>query len=367
MYNQTSAKKGRIHYSMPTGTVVMKKDKLEMMRKSIKYTLFTFVLLPMLLYGCSKKSSEGPVILKFNGKPVYMAELEIMGQLAISKKGYRMGTEEGRAYFKQIAPNVYESLITVYTLKYVSELEGYLPTPEEVQEEFVAFKEKLDAQKMYDSFMGRFSITEEQLKETLQYQLSINKLQAAKIQSFVDEDPSEQEVRQYYYENKRLFRYPNKMRASHIFLSAPKEGDEEKRRNVRMRIEQMKKMIGENPAKTFIGFAQKYSEDSATKQRGGDLGFFDRTLFNEPFTKAAFALKEGEVSDVVETDFGFHLIWATDHQQSETEALKEITLSLKREQAGEKFNAWLEEEKSRMDIVRLFDPVAFQLIPETNP
>lgn len=335
--------------------------------KPVKVNIFSLIFVICLFFSlsCAKKGSEERVILKFNNKPVPMAELEVLGQLALSKKGIQLESEEGQKEFRNIAANLYDNLINTYTMKAAAEVQGYMPSADEIEAEFKKFKEDLTKNGAYDQFMARFKISEEQLKETIKYRLSIEKLQSDKLGKFKPQDPSEKEISDFYYQNNMLYRYPKRMRASHIFMAAPKSADANTRQKARERLEQIKKMIGDTPSQTFVGLAQQYSEDKGTAPRGGDLRFFDVDgEWPQAFLQAAFALKEGQVSDVVETDFGYHLIWATDHEQSLEEAHDEIKNALLQKSIVEQFVKWLSEERKKMEIVRLFDPVKFEYIPE---
>ncbi|MDX9753543.1 MAG: peptidylprolyl isomerase [bacterium] len=331
--------------------------------KRVSFLLFLGVLTFWGL-SCAKQSSD-PVILMFNNKPVHKAELDVLAQLALGKIGLSLTSEEGQQRYRQIAPNLYETLITTYTLKSAAEVQGYMPTPEELEQEFQAFKAKTTEQQSYDTLMGFFKISEEQLKDTLKYHIAMQKLQTAKLQSFEAEEPTEKQIEDFFYKNNALFRYPKRMRCSQIFLTLPADADEEARRQVQQRLENIQTMLGDSPAKTFPGLAMKYSEDTATAKRGGDLGFIDRDgPWSAAFLQSAFALQVGQVSGLVETPMGFHLLWATDHDQTLDEAHDDIKQMLVKQSMAAQFAQWIEEEKGKMDIVRLFDPVQFEILPQ---
>ncbi|MFB3786248.1 MAG: peptidylprolyl isomerase [bacterium] len=317
--------------------------------------------------GCAKPPSE-PVIAVIAGQPVYLREMEIMGRVALGQAGLKFDTPEGQAYYKKIAPNLYKSVIDIYVLKYSAEQEIPEPSAEQVEADFKQFKENLQRDGQYQRFMTSLNLTEEHLKDSIRDRLRIEELKNQKF-SGGDFVITDDEIKEFYYQNHASFRYPQVMRASHIFAACKVEEGAEKRQKARLRAEELLKMVGPEPSKTFVGLAQRYSDDKGTAPRGGDLGFFDREGpgLNEPFKQAAFALKEGEVSGVVETDYGYHIIWATDHEQSLEEARNFVREILVQKKKTERFVQWLEEASQKIKVTRLFDPVKFEVVKEEKP
>lgn len=147
---------------------------------------------------------------------------------------------------------------------------------------------------------------------------------------------SEEEVKAWYERNKDRYRQPEERRASHILLASDRHGKDK----ARAQAEELLKQVRANPA-TFAELAKKHSDDPGSAGKGGDLGFFGRGMMVKPFEDASFALKEGETSGVVESDFGFHVIRLTGiHAAKErplTEVRGEIEEELKKTAAGRKF------------------------------
>ncbi len=114
------------------------------------------------------------------------------------------------------------------------------------------------------------------------------------------------EIQAYYDANKATFDEPEQVRARHILVRAPQDGDEAKKAEARTKIEGLLARI--KAGEDFAAVATASSEDESNAPRGGDLGFFPRGRMVPPFEDAAFALQPGEVSGVVETGFGLHLI-----------------------------------------------------------
>jgi peptidyl-prolyl cis-trans isomerase D len=117
----------------------------------------------------------------------------------------------------------------------------------------------------------------------------------------------EDDLRKYYAENVSRYTTAEERRASHVLVNAAKDAPAADRAKAKARAEALLADVRKAPA-SFADVARKNSGDAASAERGGDLDFFARGAMVKPFEDAAFAMKPGEISNVVETDFGFHII-----------------------------------------------------------
>ncbi|MCF7854655.1 MAG: peptidylprolyl isomerase [Candidatus Pacebacteria bacterium] len=120
-----------------------------------------------------------------------------------------------------------------------------------------------------------------------------------------DVEPIGVEAVQAYY-NQNSGEYAPQVRARHILLRVPDEADADARDDIKARLREVQKKI--EAGAEFAELAEEVSEDPGSAQRGGDLGYFTKDRMVEPFSEVAFSLEPGEVSDVIETQFGYHLI-----------------------------------------------------------
>ena len=118
---------------------------------------------------------------------------------------------------------------------------------------------------------------------------------------------SDEDLRKYYTENEKRYTTPEERRASHILIKAEKSAPEADRTKAKAKAEALLAELKKNPA-AFADLARKNSEDPGSAEKGGDLDFFGRGAMVKPFEDAAFGLKPEEVSGVVESDFGYHII-----------------------------------------------------------
>jgi peptidyl-prolyl cis-trans isomerase D len=121
---------------------------------------------------------------------------------------------------------------------------------------------------------------------------------------------TEAELRDFYEQNAARFTAPEERRASHILIKAEKDLAAEARAKAKSKAEALLLEVTSKPT-SFADLARKNSEDSGSAEKGGDLDFFGRGAMVKPFEDAAFSLKTGQTSGVVESDFGFHIIRVT--------------------------------------------------------
>jgi len=152
----------------------------------------------------------------------------------------------------------------------------------------------------------------------------------------------EDELRKYYTENEKRFAVPEERRASHILVKAEKGGPAAEREKARAKAEKLLAEVKKSPG-SFADIARKNSDDPGSAERGGDLDFFGRAAMVKPFEDAAFGLKPGEISGVVESDFGFHIIQVTGARGGEKKTFEQVRAEIedeaKKQQAQTRFAA----------------------------
>ena len=151
---------------------------------------------------------------------------------------------------------------------------------------------------------------------------------------------NEDDLRTYYKENLTRLAAKEERRASHILINAAKDTPAADRDQAKARAQELLAQVRKSPA-SFAEVAKKSSQDSGSAPAGGDLNFFGRGAMVKPFEDAVFAMKKGEISDVVESDFGYHIILLTDiktpRQPSFEELRPSLEAELKQQQAQRKF------------------------------
>ena len=151
---------------------------------------------------------------------------------------------------------------------------------------------------------------------------------------------NEADLKSYYEQNSARLSGNEERRASHILINAPKDAPAAEREKAKARAQELLAQVRKAPAE-FADLARKNSQDKGSAPAGGDLDFFARGAMVKPFEEAAFSMKKGDISDVVESDFGYHIIQLTDvkapQQRSFDELRAGLEADLKTQQAQRKF------------------------------
>ena len=121
---------------------------------------------------------------------------------------------------------------------------------------------------------------------------------------------SEDDLQRYYAENASRYTTAEERRASHILIKADKDMSADDRKKAKAKAEALLEQVRKSPQQ-FAELAKKNSDDPGSAERGGDLDFFGRGAMVKPFEDAVFAMKPGEISNLVESDFGYHIIQLT--------------------------------------------------------
>ena len=152
---------------------------------------------------------------------------------------------------------------------------------------------------------------------------------------------NDSDLKTYYDQNVQRLSGAEERRASHILIESPKTAPAADREKAKAKAQELLALVKKSPD-TFAEIARKNSQDPGSAPNGGDLDFFARGAMVKPFEDAAFSLKKGDISDVVESDFGYHIIKLTDirapKQQSFEEMKPELEADLKKQQAQKKFS-----------------------------
>ena len=194
-----------------------------------------------------------------------------------------------------------------------------------------ADKVKVDAdavKKFYEQNQAQFEIPEQ-----VKVEYVILSLDSMLSQISV----SDAEIKARFEGHKDKYQQPEERRASHILIVAKTEGE---KAAAKAKAEEVLKEVRKTPAK-FADLAKQYSQDPGSAKSGGDLGYFGRGMMVKAFEEAVFKQKEGEISDVLESEFGYHIIKLTGIKTAKVKSLDEvradIVSELKREAATRKF------------------------------
>ncbi len=187
-------------------------------------------------------------------------------------------------------------------------------------------------------------------KQLLAYKMSVDKREAFSKSVSV----SEADVMQYYQDHRAEFERPEEVQVRQIFLSAPK--DPQKRAEVRARMEQLREELASGA--DFAALAQAHSEAPGAAE-GGIIGWVKRGDLQEALEQAAFALQPGQVSDIIETENGVHLLRVDAKREAGLRSLeevrKEIEPALRAQEAKKLYDKWMADLRKRSRVRTFLD------------
>jgi len=190
--------------------------------------------------------------------------------------------------------SVVDNLIRLNEQQWVISVSSVSPQPFLAQ----AKVDETALKKYYEQNLKEFAVQEQAKVEYVKF--SMNDLMS-KVEI------SKEDVRKYYDEHQSDFGTPEERQAAHILISVKADASQTEQDAAKVKTEQLLQQIRQNPAK-FAELAKFNSQDPGSAANGGDLGFFGRGMMVKPFEDAAFALKTGEISGLVKSDFGYHII-----------------------------------------------------------
>jgi parvulin-like peptidyl-prolyl isomerase len=190
----------------------------------------------------------------------------------------------------------------------------------ELEQDLRAMRGRYPTDRAFEDTLDSFGVTREQLRHQRRLSLDVAKLVEAAVAPAVK--VSDSDIEAYYRENQQRFQVPETVTASHILIRATPDAPASVRAEARRRAAGLLDEI--RGGADFAKLAQAHSEDTGTAASGGLLGAFPRGRMDPAFEAAAFSTRPGEISDLVETSFGFHIIRVDQHQAGRLPPLDEV-------------------------------------------
>lgn len=261
------------------------------------------------LIACDKKNEQSAVKLKVNGKVIsteeYDKRLSQMREMYEAQNGadiWEQEIEPGKNFTQYLEDMVLDTMILEIVLEEEAIKAGIEIENEEVDDQLAKSKEYFPSEDEYNKFLKDSGMTEELLRETLRKEILIEKFLTLKSEDIDKLKPSDAELKALYEDRKSTF---DTIEASHILLE-----DEDEAKKIKERIDK-----GED----FAELAREFSI-CPSNQEGGNLGYFSRNEMAKEFSDIAFNMEIGQISDPVETQFGFHIIKLTDKKTTYEDA-----------------------------------------------
>ena len=299
-----------------------------------------------------KQPPEGKVAV-VNGSVITRADFD-REMSRVKKRLFGMGKPLSDSQLSEIKKQVLENLIASELLYQESQKQGITVDEAAINEQVRKLKERFSSEAEFKSALSKANLSEAAIKSQFKRGMA--------IQQFIDKQfvqkitVSGKESKAYYDSHPDLFKQPEQVRASHILIKVDPGADESRKVEARKKLEKIQEKL--QKGEDFASLAKEFSEGPSSA-KGGDLGYFRRGQMVKPFEEAAFTLRPGEVSDIVETEFGYHLIKVIDKKPETTIAYEDIKDKLehhlKQEKVQREVSLYVEKLKDKAKVERFLE------------
>lgn len=291
-----------------------------------------WIALPAL--AAEKQASEGKVAI-VNGSAItlkdFNREINNVRQRLASR-----GKPFDDSQLQAIKKEVLEGLINGELLYQESQRKAIKVEEVAINEQLETLKKRFPSEDEFKTALNKMNLSEANIRSQIKKGLAIQQFITKHIAEKVT--VSDKQIRAYYDSHPDSFKQPEQVRASHILIKVDPQADESQRAEARKKIEEIQQKLQKGG--DFATLA-KESSQGPSSAKGGDLNYFRRGQMVKPFEAAAFALKPGEVSDLVETKFGYHLIKVIDKKPETTIPYEDIK---------EKVGQYLKDKKVHEEV-----------------
>ena len=314
-----------------------------------KKLLTTLAISAVLFAGCGLKSQQA--IIKVNDKVITQAQFDKAfdkqaDNSVFARMGIKIKENPNGFMYLMIKERVTNELIIKALLDEELAKRGIKVTKDDVNQAVKEIIDKVGSKEQLDLILKQNGMTASQFKKDLEEEVKMKKL----AEQLGSSDVSDEEAQKFYKDNIDRFKYPEKVRASHILIAADPDEIEEIIRsdaaNKDLAVNEINAKVNEelnarkakadklynevkNDIDSFARLAKENSDDTTTAVKGGDLGFFAKEEMVPEFSKAAFAQRPNTVSPVVKSQFGYHIILVTDRMEAGQQPFEKAKADIK--------------------------------------
>jgi len=281
------------------------------------------LILLLILFCLPVYAADDPVVAKIGDKKILLSDLN---------RWMSYDTEEGRKVIEKDPKKKASLLRQIVTSMVIAE---------EARQE--GFDRRPDVKENTELLVNNML--------SMEY---LDKIVAAKV------EVTDEALKKYYEDNRQEFKQPERVRARHILVKVERTASDSERTAARGRAEKLLEQA--KAGGDFAALAAEHSEDAGSKRKGGEVGPFARGSMAPEFEEAAFSLKPGDVSGIVETDFGFHIIRVEERKEASFQPYDEVkdrirrkvTIERKRQAVNDFVEAISKERGVEFDMTGLF-------------
>ena len=255
------------------------------------------------------------VVAKVNGKDITEGEVQKVLAMFTKQMGGRIPADQMAGAIPRLRERIVEELVMRQIMLEEVAKSGISLSDTEFEEVKAELAQELPEGTTLETYMAETGTTESEMRE----QMAVRKMIMAKAEAIAK--PTDEEIQAFYDENKESFAQGETVTASHILIKTDPADDDAAKAAKRERIENLRKQAVEGA--DFAELARTNS-DCPSASSGGDLGSFGRGQMVPEFEEAAFAQPTGSVGEVVETQFGYHIIKVSEHLDAKSLDFAEV-------------------------------------------
>jgi peptidyl-prolyl cis-trans isomerase C len=289
-----------------------------------------------------------PVIARVNGEDVKKEEFDRIIHTMEARAGQPIPPDRR----DEILRGAINQLVVYTLLSQESRKRGIKVEDAEIDAKMAQLKGQFPTQDAFEKALKERGMTVDSLRKDARVDISVTKLMEAETGTLPG--PSDLEAKAYYEKNPDRFKQDESVRASHILVRVDEKADPAAKKKARAEIDAVLKQA--KAGADFAKLAQQHSQDGSAAQ-GGDLNYFSKGQMVPAFDKVAFELKPGQISGVVTTQFGYHVIKVVDHKPGRTvpfeesePQIKQFLGEQKKQQHTEAFIEGL-KKKSKIEVL----------------
>lgn len=313
---------------------------------------FSGLALALLLGPVASVSAAPPpppakdIVAQVNGRAITTQELDAEFH-ARTRRAFE--TVQANPQWQRVRKQILEQLINEELLLKEAERQKVSVSPDAIEKRFASLQARFPSEEAFNQELSRRALTAEQLRDNIRRGLMRHEVITKEVVEKVS--VSSQEVEAYFENHKEKYVQEETVHARHILILVAPDASPEDDQKAKDKASAV--LVRAKKGEDFAKLAQEFSE-GPTKDRGGDLGYFGRDQMVKPFEDAAFSLKKGEVSGVVRTKFGYHIIKVEDRQEfkrlSSEEAKDQVKDDLTNEKVNAQYQAYVEELRKKAKV-----------------
>jgi peptidyl-prolyl cis-trans isomerase C len=267
------------------------------------------------------------VVARVNGQPISRDDL----QQAVGELEARAGQGMPPDQRDRIVRGVLDQLVAYRLLVQESAVRKVAVPEADIDARIAQIRGQFPSEQAFAQTLAQRQLTLEGLRADVRQGLQIDKMIDAEVSGRTT--VTAEQVNDFYTKNPTEFQQTERVRASHILIRVPEGADAKAKDEARARAAAI--LTDVKAGGDFAALAKEHSQDPGSGRQGGDLGFFERGQMVGPFEQAAFSLAAGQASELVETQFGFHIIKVADKQAARTLPLAEVRAQIEQYLQGQ--------------------------------